>query len=702
MTVRTPSTRDGLDALLDPRSIAVLGASADPAKVGGMPLRFLREVGYPGRLFGVNPRRPAIDGATVVSSLSEIDEPVDLAVIALPAERAVTEVENCANAGVPAAVVLSSGFAEVGPVGVELQHRLRDIVDRTGIRVCGPNCAGVMNVHSRMTATFGSHLAADTTLIPGSIAIVSQSGAVGAYTFTLARRRGIGLSQWITTGNEADLQIADFVAAIADDPRTTVIALYLEQIRDPEALIQATAKARAAGKRLVGILSGRTEAAEHALRSHTAALAGDRQVTAAALEAMGVVLVERIDELLDTAIGLATAKTPTTDGVGLVTISGAAGVMMVDRCTELGLCVPALPDAAQRRLKHLVPYAATTNPVDITGSISSHPELFGAAVEELLQHQEIGSIVCFVGHVGLSPHVGKILRDTAARLSRDTAKPIWLVGLFDHDPAASGSHTVPVVTEPAAAVNSLAATRRAGRSLPAIEPARVVMAPSTSGPRPTFLSEVESQRMLPGVRFPRQEVVTTPAAARDAAARLGGHVVLKVIARTLPHKSDIDGVRVGVSEDHAPEAFAEIMAAVRRNAPGTTIDGILVQEMADGFPVIVGARVDDAFGPMVVVSQGGLFTEVLGTPAIGIAPAGPEAVENMLEQAGIAAVLRHPRGRSFDGAALRETIGAVSRSIWAHRATVASIELNPVLVSADGAIAVDALVEKRSATSGTD
>ena len=337
------SSRADLRGLLEPASIAVIGASDDRSRVGGMPLAFLHEVGFPGPVYPVNPSRDRVQGHPAFASIGAIGEPIDLAVITVAADAVVDAVEQCAVAGVSNLVVFTAGFAETGPEGRARQDALHEVLDRTGIRALGPNCAGMINTRHRMVAAFGSHLAADSSLLPGPVSIISQSGAVGAYVYTLARQQGIGTDCWVTTGNEVDLQVADFIDAISERHETETILLYLEQIRDGERFLRACRNARARGIRLAAIVAGRTAESAEAVQSHTAALVGDRDVTWRALQEADVAMVESMDELLLSTHAFVRSSAPRGAGVGLLSTSGGAGIMMLDRCVEHGLEVPALP-----------------------------------------------------------------------------------------------------------------------------------------------------------------------------------------------------------------------------------------------------------------------------------------------------------------------------------------------------------------------
>lgn len=698
-----------MQALFDARSVAVIGASDNPGRVGGMPLHFLLEGGFDGVVYAVNPRRDTVQGQPAFARLADIDAPVDLAVIVVPAAGVIEAVEECAAAGVGAAAVISSGFAEAGAEGERLQERLRAVITETGIRVCGPNCAGVMNLPRRMLASFGSQLAARMEFVPGSIAVVSQSGAVGAYLFTLARERGLGLSKWATTGNEIDLQAADLIEAIAADEETDVIALYLEQVRDGEALARACEAAHRNDKALVGVLAGRTSAADEALRSHTAAMAGDREVAFAALEELGIVVVDSIERLLSTAEGMRVGNAPVGPGVGLVTMSGAAGVMMVDESVDAGLDVPTLPTEVQERLREMLPFAATANPIDVTGSISNVPEIFDPFLSSVLASEDVDAVVCFLGHVLLSPLVGeRLLLEVAAAAGR-TAKPIWLVGVVE-DPRLRkllGDAGVPLFTDPVAAVDALGAAyrsvsrRRGDSSLPAAR--RGADHGQVAPPPRGALSEREAQEYLAplGIRFPGQRLVGSAADAAAAAAEIGGPVVMKISSPDIAHKTDVGGVRLDVAPEDAADAYETVMAAVTEKAPGAALDGVLVQERVEGFPVIVGSRFDEAFGPVVLVGSGGIHAEAIDDQAIALAPLDVAGAEALLARTKLPPILSGARGGPpLACDRLVELIVTLSQLAWRGRDRILTVELNPVLVGATDVVAADALLETKGDVNG--
>jgi acyl-CoA synthetase (NDP forming) len=694
--------------LLNPASIAVIGASSDLGRVGGMPVKYLLASGFKGGIYPVNPSRREIGGLPCYSSIAAVPRPLDLAVIVLPADRVVQAVRECAEAGVRGAVIFSAGFAELDAAGATLQEEMASIARATGMRVCGPNCAGLINLHTGATATFGSHLS-DPRLIPGSIGFVSQSGAVGAYLFSLARQQGIGFSHWVTTGNEADTQVADYVGYLADDPLTRVIGIYLEQVRDAERLMVAVHRAHAAGKPVIGIKVGKTDAGRRAAVAHTAAMAGDSAVYAAALAEMGILEVESFDAFLDLMSVVAGRHASVGRRVGIITISGGVGIMMVDRCVQAGLEVPELPVAVQERMRVILPFAATVNPVDVTGNIANRPEVYAQYLELLLEQQSIDVVVAFLGHVVLAKTGQRFVSETAAIGAR-SGKPVWLIAMQDpegvvRDAAASGG--LPVFQDPVRCIDALGALARVTSwakdpERPAVLARRAAsasVAPGRIAACRRVLSEVESRAFLrsAGIPGPREQLVHSPEDAAAAAAALGGPVVLKVISADMPHKSAAGAVALGVTVETAAAAYSRIIARARCHRPDARLDGVLVQEYVEGeAELIIGVRRDDVFGPIVLVGAGGVLVELIRDRALALAPLDHAAAARLLAQTRASQLLQPVRGRPLlDGEAVVDLLVCVSRLAWEHRHEVASVELNPVIVRrrGEGALAVDALIE---------
>ena len=401
---RHPNT---LDRLLNPSSIAIIGASEDPHRVGGMPIRLLAASGFSGHVYLVNPNHAEIGGVKCYADIASVPEVVDLALVALPATLATEAVADCAAVGTGAAVVFSSGFAESGRAGATLQRKLQSSAKASGMRLLGPNCAGFINFRSRVPATFGSHLSDNPELVIGNVGFVTQSGAVGAYLYALARQRRIGFSYWVSTGNEADTQVADHIEYLSDDPNTRVIGIYLEQVRDGDRLMRAVDKANSRAKPVICLKVGTSDIGRRAAMSHTAAVSGNRDLYAAALKELGVIEVRSLDDFLDAMTVLSNPRYPAGKRVGILSISGGLGIMLADHCVEAGLQVPPLSKKDREEIESLVTGSVGRNPVDITGNIASRPETYAAALAVMLSSSRLDSVVSFLGHTTLASHTGR-------------------------------------------------------------------------------------------------------------------------------------------------------------------------------------------------------------------------------------------------------------------------------------------------------
>ncbi|MGP1613555.1 MAG: acetate--CoA ligase family protein, partial [Pollutimonas bauzanensis] len=407
-------TLPDLDSFLSPRSIAVVGASSIPSKIGAVPVRYLVEQGYAGEIYPINSRAEEIEGRPAFASLRAVCRPIDLAIFAIHASSAEAALDDAIEAGVKNIVMFSAGFAEMGREGEKAQRKFADKARAAGIRVLGPNCLGFMNVALSVYATF-SPVVSTGLAKSGKVGIVSQSGAFGAYAYAMARQRDVGLSMWVTTGNESDIGVADCIAWMARDPATQVIMAYLEGCRDGGKLRQALDLARAAGKPVVVVKVGRTALGAMTAASHTAALAGDDAAYEALFRQHGAWRARTIEEFFDIAHCLAVSGLPANTRVGLLTVSGGVGVMMADDATEAGLDVAELPPAAQDLIRARVPFAATSNPVDITGQVTAEPGLLEAAARVMLGEAGHGSLLIFLAAFGGTP----AMRDVQQKLARD-------------------------------------------------------------------------------------------------------------------------------------------------------------------------------------------------------------------------------------------------------------------------------------------
>lgn len=693
-----------LSRLFDPRSIAIVGASATPGKIGAMPVTLLRQHGYEGRIIPVNPRADTIQGLAAAPSLDALDQDIDLAILAVPAAHAAQALQSARPGQLGAAVIFTSGYSETGAAGAEQQQRLCGIARERGIRLLGPNCLGFMNVRRKVYATF-SPAPANGAVPAGGIAMVSQSGAFGAYAYSMARERGLGLSHWISTGNEADIDVADCIEWLAHDADTRVIMAYMEGCRDGAKLRRALAAARAAGKPVVVTKIGRTQAGAQAAASHTAALAGDDAVYDALFRQYGALRARTIEEFFNLGYALDTwPRPPAGRRLGIFTISGGVGALMADEAQDAGLALPEPAAAAQARLLAQVPFASARNPVDVTGQAISEPGLLLATADDILADGRYDALAVFLAAAGSSEALWPTFENFAREMqARHPGVPLAISALFTPERRRQLERLGCLVfPDPSAAIRTLGTVARlADHADAAAEPAA-----SSDDPPPLLdaYNEVQAMDLLRRAGLPATPCILAADAdaAVCAAAELDGPVALKIVSPDIVHKSDVGGVKLNVAgEDALRRAHADILDAVRRHAPEARIDGVLAAPMAPkGVECIAGVHCDPVFGPVVMFGLGGVFVEVLKDVSFRLAPFGRDEALAMIREIKGYALLQGARGTPpCDVDALADALAALSRFAHARRDDFSSVEINPLLAlpAGQGALALDAVVMRAGA-----
>jgi len=688
-----------------PRAIAVVGASDDPVKIGGRPLAFLLRHGYPGRVFPVNPSRATVQGLPAFASVAAIPEGVDLAIVVVPAERVEESLEAAAARGIRAAIVFSSGFAEVGEAGRVAQGRLRALAERTGMRIIGPNCQGFAHLPSRLVATFASPFL-DTGLAIGPIAMVSQSGAMAGMIYEMARAAGLGLNYWVSTGNEADVQAAEILGEVVEDPETRVALSYLEDVKDAARLRAALARAHRRGVPVFVLKSGRSAAGRRAASSHTGALAGEDAVYDAVFADWGAIRCADPAELL--ALPQAFLRYREAGSrVAILSNSGGLGVLSVDLCVDLGLVPAEFTGETTAVLRAALPdFAAAANPVDLTARMLTDPAMLSRVLPALEADPGVDAIVFQIALLGAATDLGRLVADVAAVAGR-TSKVVAVSCPQRPVVDAFRAGGVLAFEDASLALRSLACLARAtarrprwlertGATPPPPPPAPPV--PAGRGPR-QFLNEWESQRLLAPFGLPLVDTVfvTAATAAPDAADQVGYPVVVKICSAALPHKSDVGGVVLGLPDRGAvAEACRRIEAEVRERAPGAVTEGFLVQRQGRGaLELALGVKTDPIFGPVVLVGSGGVLIEVLRDFRLLLPPIDAAAAEEALRSLRIGPLWDGVRGGApLDLAAavdLLQRLGTAARGLGS---VVSEIDLNPVLVGrrGEGVTVLDALV----------
>ena len=695
----------GLDALFNPRSVAIIGASEDPTRIGGRPLRYLKESGFRGEVWPVNPRRDRVQGLEARPDIAEVPGPIDVAVVAVTAGKALETVEACAEHGVGAAVVFTSGFAETGAAGAARQRRLGEIARSSGMRILGPNCLGVYNAATGFFATFTTTLDIHRPR-PGPVAIVSQSGAYGSHLGLLARRRRIDVGLWVTTGNECDVTVSECIAWMTARPEIEVVAAYAEGMHDGDALLASLDAARARGKSVFFTKTGRSEVGAEAARSHTAVLAGADAVFDSMLSRHGIVRTDSTEEMLDAAYAASFGALPSSRRVGLMTISGGAGVMMADEAAVQGLEVAPMPHPVQSRLKEMLSFCTPRNPVDITAQVFNAPHLVGAFLDAMLDEGDYAAVVIFFTYVASVDFMAKPILDAiAGARERHADRPILMVMVgSDEAIAPYEALNVPVFEDPVRAVRTVSALARVREGLARGPIARADTAAHPPGASYTGgrLDEREALGLLESWGIP--VVDTRVASSAEEAARAAGAfdapVAMKILSPDIEHKTEAGGVALGIAPENAAEEHDALVARARTHDANAEIRGTLVAPMIRGIECILGMRRDPVFGPVVMVGSGGVLAELIGDVAFRKAPIDRAEARRMIAELRGAGVLEGVRGRPrCDIDALADAVAALSRFAATHAEVVESVDVNPfvVLPEGEGGMAVDALIVDRTA-----
>jgi acetyltransferase len=690
-----------LEQLLSPRSIAIVGASADFGKINGRPLKFLLDKQYPGRIYPVNPKYRSIAGLVCYPDAASIPDEVDLAIVAVPAALVPAAIDDLGRKGVPAAVVFSSGFGELGVEGARLEAELKARAHAAGMRICGPNCLGLVNAFDRVIATFGQY--GDGPTPPGPVAFVTQSGAFGTAIAALARRRDLGLGYFVNTGNEADVTFAETMDAVLADSRIRVGAGYVEGFKDGAELCRLAERSAALGKPLVLTKVGRTAAGARAAVSHTGSLAGEDRVFAGIARQFGLVRARNEEHMLDLVEAFTYCGLPQGNGIGVVTQSGGAGVLMADRAEELGLALPELSAATADAMRRAIPgFGTAANPVDITGQFVAEPQLLERSVAILLSDPAI--------HVGIvwiqlmDAHVDTLLA-IFGRIKAAATKPFLVCWVAAPERALQGLHALGIAVlrgaEPAidavAGLCQYAAARRAwlaqDQQPDVLPPFELLPLP----PGPGQVSTIETQALLDAAGVPCVPVRIARSAeeAAEIARSFERPAALKIESPEIAHKTDAGGVRLGLDSDTAIRAaFEQIVRNARQCHPDARIDGVAVQPMAPaGTELVIGLKRDPHFGIVVMVGLGGILIEVLQDVSFRKAPLTAAQALAMLEELQGRAIFDGVRGKpALSKAAVADLLVRVSLFGARHGTRLRELDLNPVIGAGTMLYAVDWLL----------
>jgi len=708
-----PRAAHPLDAIFHPRSIAVVGATEKEGSVGRTILWNLLSSPFGGTVYPVNPTRPAILGVKAYPSIGAIGEPVDLAVIVTPAKSAPGLMVECGEAGIKGVIIISAGFKEIGPEGVELERQVLEAARKYGIRVIGPNCLGIMNPIGRMNATFAAGIAN-----PGRVGFISQSGALLTAILDWAAHEDVGFSSIISLGSMLDVGWGDAIDYLGDDPNTDSIVIYMETIGDARAFLSA-AREVALTKPIIVIKPGRTAQAAKAAASHTGSLTGSDDVLDAAFRRAGVLRVEKISELFQISEILAKQPRPMGRRLSIVTNAGGPGVLATDALIGGGGELSDITDATMEALNAVLPSVwSHNNPIDIIGD--APPERYAKALEIAAADPETDGLL-----VVLTPQAMTDPTATAKALVKHAhieGKPVlasWMGGADVEEGAKILREAgIPTFAYPDTACILFNHMWRYAENLRSLyETPRLPIAPErgefkeaadkiiadVSAEGRTLLTEYESKKVLAayGIPITDTEIATTPDDAVTAAAQIGYPVVAKLLSRTITHKTDVGGVALNLrNADAVREAFERIKVSVTEKAGAEHFEGVTIQPMINwsGYELIVGSSPDPQFGPVLLFGMGGQLVEVFKDRALALPPLNTNLARKLIHETMISAALKGVRGRKpIDEDALASLLVRFSELV-AEQPRIAEIDINPLLASPERVIALDARVVLHPAT----
>jgi acetyl-CoA synthetase (ADP-forming) len=697
------TTRPRLDigGIVSSRSVAVFGASDNKDKFGGRVMHYLTRHGFSGRILPINPSRTDVFGHKAYPTIGAAPGPVDVAILAVPPKALLPAVQECAAAGVGCCVIMTTGFAAVGEEhGRERQRQLVDIARRSGMRIVGPNCMGLIAPLAKMALTSSLVLEIER-MHTGRIGLVSQSGALMVSIFNKAHDAGIGFSLCVSLGNQCDLEICDFIDYLVKDPNTGAICLYVEGFVDGQRFLRSAAACQAAGKPLVMVKTGRTEAGVRQAQSHTASLAGSYATLEAACRKYGAILTEDPDATIRIADLLLRWPGVAGNGIGLLSSSGGGASIGVDRAGENGLRLANLSADTKQRLLEVLLAPQADNPIDLGGRRDGDAAgAAGKCTAIMASDPDVAVLLVVLTTVPFYEATTRELATAALASGKPTIFWVTPGSAADGPRRALNELNCPHFDNLDQVLRILRGFFGAakGGSVTAPErPRGLPAAPDLAGLAPGRLTEPEAKRLQAQYSVPvtRESVARDGAAAAAAARTIGFPVVLKAVARDLVHKSDIGAVRLRLGDEAAVKAaWDDITAAVRSAAPGTTLDGCVVQEMVRGeAELIVGARRDPQFGPLVLVGFGGVMVEVLEDVQLALAPVSKDEALAMLRRLKLWPVLAGARGRAkLDVDAVADVLVRLSWLATDLGEGFGDLEANPLMVreAGKGVTAADA------------
>jgi acetate---CoA ligase (ADP-forming) len=688
-----------LSLLFEPRSVAVIGASSNPKKLGGRPIRFMKEWGYRGQIYPVTVQAGEVQGLRSYTSVRDIEGEVDQAIIVVPASGVEAAIADCIAKGVKFAQILSAGLGESGEAGRAAQERIVAAARAAGMRITGPNALGLLTPSIGFCGTF-SAVPENTAVAAGKLGFATQSGAFGSCAYVMALRRGMGVSKVIATGNEADIDVADCIEYLVDDRQTQVICAAIEGCKDGDKFRRAMKKAARAQKPLIIVKVGSSEIGADAAATHTGALAGDDRVFETVLRECGAWRARSIEEMIDLAYLISVGGLPASANAAVLTFSGGIGVLMADAAAEVGLALPRLTEATLRRVAEILPYAVGNNPLDTTGQVASNRTgAIDAGGAILAGESQIAGGIFYLANASLAPELFSPMRDALVALkSKFPDRLISCVMPADRELRDELERAGIVIFEdPTRAVRAFGAAAGMRRRWDEVEASS--SGARTALPLPDRLDEASCKAYLAsaGLPVPQEEVCATADACAAMAEKLGFPVVAKIVSPDIAHKTEIGGVMLDLADvGSVREAYATLMDRAGRARPDARLDGVLIAPMVKGgVETILGVHTDPIFGPMIMFGLGGVFVELFSDVAMASVPLSRAGADRLIGQVKGSRLLEGWRGSGpLDRGALVDALVKLSDLAEANP-EIGSVDINPFVVRPTGAAALDAIIMRR-------
>ena len=692
-----------LKEIMSPRSIAIVGASDNKTRIGGRPLAHMIEQNFSGGIFPINPNRDTVQGLKAYPTLLDVKEDLDFILIAVPSDIVVSVLEQAVEKKAKTALIFSSGFSEIGGQGEIYQNQIKKISQESGLRVIGPNCLGLFNSATNFYPTFTSTIDRATPR-PGGIAIASQSGAYGSHIYMVAHQRGLGIRYWMTTGNEVDLSVGETIQLMAEDPEVHSIMAYAESVKDGKQFTKALDTARSEKKPVIFMKVGRSEVGAAAANSHTASLAGEDIIYDEVLRAHGAYRVRSTEEMLDVAYATKPRIFPAGKNLGLVTISGGGGVLMADAAADEGLTVGPMPQDAQDQLKKLVPFASPMNPVDVTAQFFNDLSIVPKFTDLMLSRGGYDALIGFWTSVAGSPLLSKPLLSSLKQAMSGYEDKLFINCMVAPDEIVKTyeSEGFLCIEDPTRAVVAMSALMFFGEKFKSNEIQKnldlqkyLIDIPQRK------LNEIDSAEILSKANLPiiKSSIIKNIDDFTPFFEANEDKYVLKILSSDIQHKTDVGGVLLNIENiDQARKAYKTITQNVQEKVPNASIDGLMISPMVKGgIECILGGKIDPVFGPMVMLGIGGIYAEVMKDIAFAEAPVSRDKAKLMISSLKSKDIFLGARGQSavdIDG--LIDAIVNLSNFIAINSDKIDQVEMNPILVSKNNVIALDALIITKS------